>query len=284
MSSPARRVIFTDLDGTLLDESYHPWAAMPALSAIRERGLPLVFCTSKTRAEVEAVRTALDNHDPFIVENGGAIFIPRAYLPFEMPGWKKTDAYDIIELGVPYAQVVAALRNASKGACCSIRGFSDMSAAEIAASCGFSVGAAELARQREYDEPFDVLSDSPAQIGQLLSRIEEEGLTWTRGGRFYHIRGNHNKGQAANILTDLFRRVSPDIVTIGLGDAPNDISLLEAVDVPVFIPSRQGEGSAGWRPGSKFWRLAPAPGPRGWNQAILQLLSQDLSAAGTALR
>ena len=47
------KVIFSDLDGTLLDsQTYSFQAAEPALLALRKQGTPLVLCTSKTRVKV----------------------------------------------------------------------------------------------------------------------------------------------------------------------------------------------------------------------------------------
>jgi mannosyl-3-phosphoglycerate phosphatase len=243
-------VIFTDLDGTLLDhDSYSYEPAKPALLALRAKRIPLIFCTSKTRAEVEALRDELGNDYPFIVENGAAILIPTGYFPFSLVTATCCDRYDVILLGVPYTEVVAVLKRAATTSGCAVRGFHDMSVAEVALGCGLSVRDAENAKTREYDEPFEVLTDSPALIGSLLNRIEEQGLTWTRGGRFYHARGRHNKGDAARFLAGLYRRSNPDATTVGLGDGPNDLSLLETVDVPI-----------------------PCCGPRAWNDAILRLL------------
>jgi mannosyl-3-phosphoglycerate phosphatase len=78
-----KRIIFTDLDGTLLHpKSYSFQEAMPALDLIRAQGIPLVLCSSKTRAELEIYRARLDNGDPFIIENGGALYVPRDISPF----------------------------------------------------------------------------------------------------------------------------------------------------------------------------------------------------------
>src|SRR4030042_1090542 len=82
MKKTDRILVFTDLDGTLLDHrnySFEP--ARPALRLLRESGIPLIICTSKTRAEVEEIRAALGNTDPFVVENGGAVFVPEGDLP-----------------------------------------------------------------------------------------------------------------------------------------------------------------------------------------------------------
>ena len=247
-------VIFTDLDGTLLDhKSYSCEPARPALEGIRTRQIPLVFCTSKTRAEVEATRAALDNRDPFIVENGAAILIPRGYFPFPVQASRRLEMYEVIEFGVPYAEVVAALDRAAAASGCPVRGFHEMTSADVAECCGLSIAEAARAKQREYDEPFQVLTESPALICALLNQIEEQGLGWTRGGRFYHVRGDYNKGRAAGILKALYQRFNPGTITVGLGDGPNDLSLLQTVDVP--FPLRTG--------------------PQGWNQAVLGIICRS---------
>ncbi|KAF5413010.1 MAG: Glucosyl-3-phosphoglycerate/mannosyl-3- phosphoglycerate phosphatase [Candidatus Methanocomedens sp.] len=76
-------VIYTDMDGTLIDhDTYSYEAALPALDLIRKRNIPLVFCTSKTRAELEVYCKELEIYHPLISENGGAIFIPEDYFDF----------------------------------------------------------------------------------------------------------------------------------------------------------------------------------------------------------
>ncbi len=80
-------VIFTDLDGTLLSpETYQPGPSREALEICKNRQIPVVFVSSKTRAEIEVIRRDLNPDDPFISENGGGI-----YLPQEM--WRKPHAY-----------------------------------------------------------------------------------------------------------------------------------------------------------------------------------------------
>src|SRR5512143_2726927 len=95
-------VIFTDLDGTLLHpKTYSFTEALPALELIRERGIHLVLCSSKTRAEIEVYRKRLHNEAPFIVENGGAIFVPVGYFIFPTGSIRSGD-YTISAFGKPY--------------------------------------------------------------------------------------------------------------------------------------------------------------------------------------
>jgi len=43
-------VIFTDLDGTLLDDNYSYKDALLVLRVLNKRKIPLVFCSAKTKA------------------------------------------------------------------------------------------------------------------------------------------------------------------------------------------------------------------------------------------
>jgi mannosyl-3-phosphoglycerate phosphatase len=80
MTTTPKLVIFSDLDGTLLDrDTYSFEPARPALRLIKERDIPLVLSSSKTRAEIELHRRRLENHHPFTSENGGGVRPSRVF-------------------------------------------------------------------------------------------------------------------------------------------------------------------------------------------------------------
>ena len=106
--SAPRVVIFSDLDGTLLDhQTYSSDPADRAIARLIAEEVPLVLCSSKTRAEIEAIRSRLGVGHPFIVENGGALFIPAGYFPFAVEAARCETGYHVVELGLRYRQVVA---------------------------------------------------------------------------------------------------------------------------------------------------------------------------------
>jgi mannosyl-3-phosphoglycerate phosphatase len=151
-------VIVSELDGTLLDhETYSTDTALPALGRLRDAGIPLVLCTSKTRAELEPLRRALGNTHPFIVENGGGVFLRLGYFPFAIDNTARRDAYDVIVPGDRYEDLVRALRRASRASGFAVRGFADMSDDQVARETGMTDVAAHAARQREFDEPFVII-------------------------------------------------------------------------------------------------------------------------------
>lgn len=266
-----RVVIFTDLDGTLLDHKSYSWEeARPALDLIKQKAIPLVLCSSKTRTEIEALRQQLGNPDPFISENGGGIFIPNGYFDFSFAFQKKVSHYQVIELGTPYARLQEALQTVARQTDIKIKGYGDLSVSEVAAQTGLSLEEARRAKQREYDEPF-VFMGTNKQRKKILRLIEEMGLNWTRGSRFDHLTGANDKGKAVRILTELFKHKFGQITTVALGDSPNDLPMLEVVEYPILVQ----------RPGGGYEESIQLPGlikaegigPEGWKKAIFRLLA-----------
>jgi mannosyl-3-phosphoglycerate phosphatase len=263
-------VVITDLDGTLLDHQTYSWEpAQPALDALARRDIPVVLCTSKPRAEVEPLRSALANRHPFIVENGGAAFLPRGYFPFAVPAAVSRDGYEAVEFGSPYAELVDALEAATRASRVPVRGFHAMTAEEISERSGLPQEKSRLAKLREYDEPFYILD--PSRESALLREIERLGKRWTRGDRFFHITGSNDKATAVRRLTELYRQAHGAVTTIGLGDAPNDSEFLSIVDTPILVRSRFSSALQALVPNG---RLTNRPGPEGWNEAILEMIPE----------
>jgi mannosyl-3-phosphoglycerate phosphatase family protein len=53
--------------------------ATKLIELLKERNIPLILASAKTRLEQNRVREDLDLSDPYIVENGGAVVIPKGY-------------------------------------------------------------------------------------------------------------------------------------------------------------------------------------------------------------
>ncbi len=264
----SRLVIVTDLDGTLLDHDTYSFApARPALLALRRKKVPLVICTSKTRAEVAPLRRRLKNRDPFIVENGGGIVVPRNYFG---PGTPSR-----IDLGRPYPEITAALAELSRKSRVRVTGFHELTAREVAEATGLSLAEAGRAKRREFDEPFFFLGRDEAARARFVLLARKSGLDLTTGGRFWHLFSGSDKGLAVRRLAALYRRSTRrPIRTLALGDAENDLPMLRAVDRAVLLPAKDGRfDRAVLRRLPRVIR-AGAPGPEGWNEVVLEAIGQ----------
>lgn len=266
-----RLIVCSDLDGCLLDkEDYSCDAALPILQRLNAKDIPLIFCTSKTLAEVLPIRDQLKNHDPFIVENGGAVYIPTGYFPGQFDCDRSADDYLVFELGTPYRDLVDALDRLKHETGVPLRGFSDMTASEISTLCKLTLLQADQAKAREWDEPFLILD--PATVDSVISAAE---VPVTHGGRFYHLTTS-DKGRAVSIVIELMRRFWGDVTSVGIGNGPNDIPMFNAVTIPIMVGT--GASGADWGGDLRHVLRFDDAGPEGWKFAVTALLDRHISA------
>ncbi len=260
-------IIFTDLDGTLLDsDTYSYQNAIPVLNTLKDNHIPIIPVTSKTRLEVETLRQSLQLNDPFIIENGSGVFIPLNHNPLTLPQSNQWGGYHLHRLGCTYTEARLGLEKIATALNQPLRGFGDMSEAEICQLTGLSWDEAKQAKAREFTEPF--VTPDKATPERLNEIVQDLGYRIVVGDRFCHLIGaGAGKGNAVQWLVDSYQSAQShtQITTLGLGNSPNDLEMLEAVDIPIIVP-----GNKGIHPGlsGKGWQVAPAPGSQGWAEAV----------------
>lgn len=286
-------LIFTDLDGTLLDHETYRWKdAGPALALCRQKHIPVILISSKTRAEMLVLRRDLSLDTPFVSENGGGIFfspnphtIPpegasKVRLDPDPAGSGRETGEDQnlclwkVDLGMPYDRVVKVFQEIREELRWNLRGFSDMDVEEIARMTGLDSASARRSATREYDEPFLVPEGpDPVDLGLLSQAASKRGLRVTRGGRFFHLQGQHHKGKAMQQIKRWYEKIRhAPAVAMALGDSYNDLEMLEQADVPVLVRSS--------RPFPEAKRRIPKlettrdPGPKGWNTSVIALVKR----------
>jgi mannosyl-3-phosphoglycerate phosphatase len=270
---PLKIVIYTDLDGTLLDHSSYSFTeASPALHLAKSQGVPVILCSSKTRAEIEVIRRRLTLGHPFVVENGGAIYIPKSYFSEPIPASITRDDFCVVELGIPYSRLVSALDKLAGELGLEVKGFHQMSVEEVATECGLPLEAARQAKLREYDEPFTIKNANEDTLERVSKAAISLGLALTRGGRYFHLLGGNDKGPPVALLTTLFHRQNSKLFTIGLGDSRNDLAMLQEVDCPILVQKPDGSYDEEIRKQLPGVHLAEGAGPKGWNAAVAALL------------
>jgi mannosyl-3-phosphoglycerate phosphatase family protein len=257
-------VVFSDLDGSLLDHHSYSYApAQPGIQRLQEQAIPLVLATSKTRDEVLVFISELGLDTPFIIENGGGILVPGGY--FEAPGGGM-GVYEEVVLSTPVSELQSVLEQARLQGLV-FRSMLEMSVDEIVQLTGLKPEEAERAAHRHYTIPL-VWQDSDERLHDFTSLIEAAGYTLLKGGRFYHLQGGTDKSVAMRELVARYETVyGKPVTSIALGDSGNDRRMLETADYAVVIPPAGGEPMKLDKKQGVF--TASFPGPKGWNEGLM---------------
>lgn len=253
-------LVFTDLDGTLLDHHTYDFSpALPALARLKAASIPVIPVSSKTLAELDVHLSEMGLDGPVVAENGAVIRLPGEPEILTPPG---------------YPRIVEILDELRKGYGFRFTDFADMQVAQVVESTGLKPDGARLAMQRQASEPL-LWQDSDIALNDFRRHIETCGLRLLQGGRFLHVLGDIDKGRA---IRQLASRLNPgnqvELHSIGLGDSKNDVAMLCQVDIPVII--RKHDGSYLALPERQDAIHTEQPGPIGWNQAINDLLDNTI--------
>lgn len=256
----ASALIFTDLDGTLLDHETYDWTpAAPLLTRLARADIPVVLASSKTAAEMRPLRTALGlDPYPMICENGAGI----------VPGGTGGGADD--RQSGDYARLRDALESVPARLRALFEGFGDMGPARISAVTGLSDQDAARAADRAFSEPGLWAGDDDAAAA-FCESLAALGVSARRGGRFLTLSFG---GTKANRMAEVKSNFD-DVPTIALGDAPNDAEMLQTADYGIVIPNPHGAALPEFAE-EKTGRIrrAERPGPGGWSMALSGLLSE----------
>jgi len=263
-------IIFTDLDGTLLEHgSYGVRSALPAVDLLVRRGIPVIPVSSKTASELRRWIWLLTLEGPFICENGCGIVFPEEYLE-HYPGEAVLDNGEWrISLGPSTEMVKKALHDLSREMGFQYRSLSQMSLDEVADLTGLAGEELFHCLEREFDEPFILLSEH--DIDLLEKNAREKGLYLTRGGRFFHLTGGCNKGDAVRKLSAIYKGIKKDPIFVAIGDSYNDLPMFRAVDLAFLVQRPDGTFDP-MIPQNEARRVCGA-GPKGWRLAVEEVMT-----------
>ncbi|XBS68399.1 mannosyl-3-phosphoglycerate phosphatase-related protein [Acerihabitans sp. KWT182] len=260
-------LVITDLDGSLLDHHTYSWQpAAHWLEKLKSHHIPVALCSSKTANEIRALQISMGLEGaPFIAENGALLHAGALGQSSDEPLTKI--------LGQDYSAIREVLLTLRDLRGFKFFGFGDADETVVSEWTGLSPHDALSARQRQASEAL-IWRDSDERMEEFRQELEQRSLTLIQGGRFYHvISKGSDKGAAVRWLLDLYRQNDGrPWQSLGLGDGPNDISMLEAVDYAVII---RGYSKTPVELASRQHHVyrTTAYGPEGWSEGMKHFIT-----------
>ena len=251
--------VVTDVDGTLMDHSYDLTPAKETIKTLKKLSVPVILCTSKTASEVKVIRKKLELKDPYIVENGAAIYGESL----------KNENFEII-LGEKYEVLEEILNFISKDISYNLIPLNNLSDLEATELTGLKGNSLTLMRDRHWSMPFLNPPDFLAEKIKICCKRYNVAIF--KGNRMSHLLSiNSDKGKAINELKKYSNK--PDIKIIGLGDSPNDLPLLISSDFKIVIPGINGPNLSLINELKNYeFTIAEKPNGHGWKDEITKLI------------
>ncbi len=256
--------IVSDVDGTLMDHFYDLTPAKETIAWLQRLGIPVILCTSKTKSEVKIIRNDLNLKDPYIVENGGAIY----------GEYSNGKEWEII-LGKSYTILEKILNNLSENINFKLRPLNTLNDDEATNLTGLEGESLKLMRDRHWSMPFlnppDIFDKDLKRLCQIYD------VEIFRGNRMSHLLSkNSNKGIAIKKLLNKNKNFNAQI--IGLGDSPNDLPLLNNSKYKIVISGIKGPNQIllNQLKGTDVC-ISKKPHGYGWKEEVFKLVTKLLN-------
>ena len=251
--------VVSDVDGTLMDHSYDLTPAKESIKTLQKLSIPVILCTSKTASEVKVIRKELNLTDPYIVENGAAIY-----------GESLEKVNGEIILGKKYEFLEEILNFISNEIDYNLVPLNKLTDQEATKLTGLKGNSLNLMRDRHWSMPF---LNPPRYIEEKINICcKKFNVDIFKGNRMSHLLSTKsNKGKAINVLKE-YSDVQ-NIEIIGLGDSPNDLPLLLNSDIKIVIPGINGPNLTLLDQLKDLeFTLASEPNGYGWKNEIHKIL------------
>jgi mannosyl-3-phosphoglycerate phosphatase len=249
-----RHVVFTAIDGTLLDAETHDFSgARPMLQRLHATGVPVVPVTTMTLEEMEPIARELGIRHAMIIEYGGGI-----------ARWTDS-AWEVEPCGPSSDMLLDAVREIEDRSGVDLTVYSVLPDDEAARLSGLSGEMLHRSTRRRFSEPFVVAN---GEVTEVIKAAASIGFSVRRGRRFLHLCRRCDEGEAFTRLREELRCE----VAIALGDSPLDAEFLARAEIPIVVPRPDGCPDPDLIAKVPNARVGPAPGSAGWAAAVGEVL------------
>ena len=222
-----KTLIFTDLDGSLLDRDTFKFDEIKDyLKKLLSKGIFIIPNTSKTEKEILEFNNELGSNLPYISENGAAINgldLLNSNLPKELIlSRDKNNLINIFKKTVPEN-----LQNKCKW-------LSEMDKKKQSLIFGLEDEKLKMALDRKYTIPF-VFEGNKNEKNKLFKIVKNKGLALQEGGRVINLTDKVNKAKALQVFVRFFKKNNKNVKTIAVGDNYNDLDMLKTSDFPCLV-------------------------------------------------
>jgi mannosyl-3-phosphoglycerate phosphatase len=250
------------------------------MAALEHSGVPIVWVSSRTRFQLDAPRRELGHNHPFIAEGGCGVYLPEDYFHLRPAKAMRFGRFTCIPIAGPQPAASDALEALSEELAVPVVKLASLRPRELAQNLGVPVREAELARHRDFDEPFFFAGSSGKDVDHFVAEARQRKLQLRQNGMLWSLAVGANLKQCVTDLAKLYDRALRSHPTkLGIATEDEAKELFPACDRTILLSAETGTaketavghaaGQAGRSaPGLRASRQIPVSAPDVWERVL----------------
>ena len=270
---PTSAVVFCAIDPLIPSRGRIQPGFEDFTAALQHAGIPLVWVSGRTRFELDDARRKLGHGHPFIPEGGSGVYLPEDYFHLRLPKSLRLGRFTCIPVAQPQPAASEALDQLSEDTGVPVVKLKSLSPRELTQNLGLPGREAELARHRDFDEPFFFVGSSDGDIQRFREAAQQGTFQLRQQAALWSLAVGANLKQCVRELSKLYERAlrtHPIVLGIAMQqDAPD---LFPACDRTVLL-TEDAESEPSQSRGTRASRQMPLSAPDTWER-ILEGITQ----------
>ena len=244
LQTPA--IVFCDVDSLLPLRGKMAPGFDEFSAELEHLAMPIIWVTNRTRLQIDDPRRKLGHNHPFIAEGGCGVYLPEGYFHLRPAKTVRLGRFTCLPVAEPQPAAAEALEKLSAEIGVTVVPLRSLSPRELAKNSGLPAQQAELARHRDFDEPFFFAGAAEADVRRFTAESANRHWQLRQSGVLWSLAVGADMKQCVRELSKLYARAlrsQPKIVGIACED--DGSQLLEACDRGFLLVDRTspGEGS-----------------------------------------
>jgi len=233
---------------------------------LEHAGVPIVWVSSRTRFQLDAPRRELGHSHPFIAEGGCGVYLPEGYFHLPLTKAIRLGRFTCIPVAEPQPAASEALAELSEETGVPAVTLASLRPRELAQNLGLATREAELARHRDFDEPFFFAGNSMEDTERFVVQAGERKLQLRQNGALWSLAVGASLKRCVLELSKLYDRAlrsHPTILGIATPDEAKE--LFPACDRTILLSSESSDTET---PSFRATREIPLAVPDVWDRVL----------------
>ena len=238
-------------------------------------GVPIVWVTARSRAQMDEPRRKFGHQHPFIGEDGCGVYLPEDYFHLRPAKTVRMGRFTCIPLAEVQPAASEALELLSEETGVSTVSLRSLAPRELEQNTGLPPRDAELARQRDFDELFFFAGAAETDVARFVAEANNRRIALRQHGVLWSLAVGSDLSLCVRELSKLYdRALRAHPTVLGIATSAEADSLLPACDRGLLLAKPSEFDSLSTSSRASKTRVLPLNSPDLWDTVFAGVTSR----------